>query len=164
MKTAPPTGLGSRSCKGLAVIWTRKVEFFVCGAHPKLGRKSDWILVKVFFFFWDLLTSAGKTVSILVQTFLGGRSPDLDRKTASIWFKTDENLGQVCLLLFSPLQKATRFAKSWLRACFVPAFCKLRDVLLVSNVCVFRYFAFKFAKKQKLKKIDKTLFAGWSKI
>ena len=70
MKTAPPTGLGSRKCKELAVIWTRKVEFFVCGAHPKLVRRSDWILVKTFFFLGDHLISAGKNVSSLVKTFL----------------------------------------------------------------------------------------------
>ena len=44
-------------------------------------------------------------------------SPDFDRKKPSIRFKTDENLGQVRLLLFSPLKKAPlSFAKSWLRA------------------------------------------------
>ena len=33
-------GLASRSCEGVAVIWTRKVEFFVSGPHLKLVRKS----------------------------------------------------------------------------------------------------------------------------
>ena len=36
----PPTGLGSRSCEVLAVIWTNKVDFF-SGAHPMLVRRSD---------------------------------------------------------------------------------------------------------------------------
>ena len=102
MKTATPMGLGSRSCEGLPVIWTRNVEFFFSGSHPKLVKKTDWISVKTFFlfFFGDHLISAGKTVSILVKTFFFWRSPDFDRKTASIWFKTDENLGKVRFLLF----------------------------------------------------------------
>ena len=115
MKTAPPTGLGSRSCEGLPVIWTRKVEFFFLERiqswsgevtefwlrpfflrSPKFGWKNRFNFGEDLFFFW--------------------RSPDFDRKTASIWFKTDENLGQVRLLLFSPLKKApSPFAKSWLR-------------------------------------------------
>ena len=49
---------------------------------------------------------AGKTVSILVKTFVFGEHLILTKKNASIWFKTDENLGQVRLLLFSPLKKA----------------------------------------------------------
>ena len=39
MKTAPPTGLGSRSCEGLALIWTKKVEFFFWSA-PKVGQEK----------------------------------------------------------------------------------------------------------------------------
>ena len=85
MKTLPPTGLGSRRFKKLLLFGPEKWSFF-SGAHTKLIR-SDWILVKAFFF-W--------------------RSPDFDRKTASIWFKTDENLGQVRLLLFLPLKKASQ--------------------------------------------------------
>ena len=39
MKTAlPPSGFRSRSCEGLAVIWTSLVEFFGCGADPKLVK------------------------------------------------------------------------------------------------------------------------------
>ena len=49
MKTAPPTGFGSRSCEGIAVIWTRIVEFFGSAAHPKS--------VKTFFVFLFLWTS-----------------------------------------------------------------------------------------------------------
>ena len=43
LKTAPtPMGLASRSCKGLAVVWARKVEFFFfAGSHLKLVRKTD---------------------------------------------------------------------------------------------------------------------------
>ena len=92
MKTASLTEMGSRSCEGLPVIWTRKVEYFF------LERTQSWSEVTEFWlrpFFW--------------------RSPDFGRKIASNWFKIDENLGQVRLLLFSPLKKAP-FAKSWLRA------------------------------------------------
>ena len=47
------------------------------------------------------------------------RSPDFDRKTVSISLKTDENLGQVRLLMFLVSKKAPPppFANSWLRAC-----------------------------------------------
>ena len=38
INAAPPTGLGSGSCEGLAVIWTRILEFFGSGAHPKLVK------------------------------------------------------------------------------------------------------------------------------
>ena len=34
IKTASAMGFGSRSSEGLAVIWTRIVEFFGSGAHP----------------------------------------------------------------------------------------------------------------------------------
>ena len=68
MKTAPLTGLGSRSCEGLPVIWTRKVEFFF------LERTQSWSgEVTEFwlrpFFFRDHQNLAGKTVLILVKTF-----------------------------------------------------------------------------------------------
>ena len=46
LKIAPPTGFGSRSCEGLAVIWTRIVEFFGSGAQPKS--------VKTFFFLFEI--------------------------------------------------------------------------------------------------------------
>ena len=76
LKTDPPTGLGSTSCEGLAVIWTRKVDFLFFGAHLlKFGEDH---------FFEDHPISAGKTVSILVKTFFWGGSPDFDRKAASI--------------------------------------------------------------------------------
>ena len=39
MKTALPTGMGSRSCEELPVIWTRKVEFFFWSA-PKVGQEK----------------------------------------------------------------------------------------------------------------------------
>ena len=68
MTTAPPTGLGSRSCEGLPVIWTRKVEFFFL--ERTLGWSGEviefWLKP---FFFGDHQISAGKTVSILVKTF-----------------------------------------------------------------------------------------------
>ena len=91
MKTAPPTGSESRSCEGLAVVWTRKVECFFAGAHQKSVRKRDWILVKTFFF-EDHLILAGKTVWILVKTFfLGGggilteNTPQSDSRLMKIW-------------------------------------------------------------------------------
>ena len=38
MKIAPPMGLVSRSCEGLAIIWIRKVEFFFFWTAPKVGH------------------------------------------------------------------------------------------------------------------------------
>ena len=89
MKTALPMGLASRSCEGVAVIRTRKVQLCLFGPHLNLVRKSDWIAVKTFLG-GDHPISAGKTVSILVKTFFL-RLPDFDRKIASIWFKTDSS-------------------------------------------------------------------------
>ena len=38
-ENSPPMGLASRSCEGLAVTWTRKVEFFFWTAI-KVGREN----------------------------------------------------------------------------------------------------------------------------
>ena len=54
------------------------------------------------FFFGIHLISAEKTVLISVKTFFFGDHLILTEKP----LQTDENLGQVCLLLFSPLKKA----------------------------------------------------------
>ena len=35
----PPTGLAIRSCEGVPVIWTTKLEFFF-GISPKIGQKK----------------------------------------------------------------------------------------------------------------------------
>ena len=94
MKTASLTGMGSRSCEGLPVIWTRKVEFFF------LERTQSW---------------SGEVTEFWLRPFFFG--DHLILAEASNWCKTDENLSQVRLLLFSPLKKApSPFAKSWLRA------------------------------------------------
>ena len=45
----PPLGLAMKSSEELAVIWTTKLEFFI-EHHLKLLRKTDWILVKIYFF------------------------------------------------------------------------------------------------------------------
>ena len=69
MKTALPKRFGSRSCEGLAVVWTRIVEFFGAGAHLQA--------VKVFFLeitcfrpekFFEFLMFAGKTLRISAKT------------------------------------------------------------------------------------------------
>ena len=56
------------------------------------------------FFFWRSPNFGRKNLLILVKTFL--RSPEFDKKTASISSKTDENLVQVRLLLFPASKKA----------------------------------------------------------
>ena len=109
-------GLASRSCEGLAVIWTRKVDFFFW-ASPEVGQEN-WLNFSedLFFFNGDHLISAGKTVSILMKIVFFFRSPDFDKKNAPIWFKTDENFGQVCLLLFpasKPPLRIPGYAPDW---------------------------------------------------
>ena len=47
--------LASRSFEELAVIWTRKVDFFFSGPHLKLVKKTVSILVKTLFFSRDHL-------------------------------------------------------------------------------------------------------------
>ena len=89
METPPPKGLESR-------------------AHLKLVRKSDWSLVKTFFF--EIANFGRKNrlnfgKDLLFIFFFFWRSLDFDKKTASIWFKTDENLGQACLLWFQASKK-----------------------------------------------------------
>ena len=67
---------------------------------------------------YEFLILAGKTLWILAKTFLFfWRLPEFGRKTASILFKTNENLRQVRLRLYQTSKKAPHFAKSWLRAC-----------------------------------------------
>ena len=63
------------------LLWFRpeKWSFFLSGPHLKLIRKTDWIWVKIFFF-WDHLISAEKNVSILVKTFFFWRPPEFDKK------------------------------------------------------------------------------------
>ena len=75
--------------------------------------RSNGTLVKTFFFFFLRSPKFGwKNRFKFGEDLFFWRSPDFDTKTASIWFKTDENLGQVRLLLFSPLKKArSPFAK-----------------------------------------------------
>ena len=58
-ENSPPMGLASRICEGLAVIWTRKVEFFFWTA-PIVVQENSLNLGEDLFFFW--------------------RSPNLDRK------------------------------------------------------------------------------------
>ena len=70
MKIAPiPMGLASRSCEGLAVIWSRKVKFYFW-TSLKVGQENWVNLGEDLFFFWKHLISVGKTVSILVKIFL----------------------------------------------------------------------------------------------
>ena len=71
-------------------------EAFFFWRSPEFGRKNRFKKGK-HLFFW--------------------KSLNFDKKSSSIWFKTDENLGQVCLLLFPASKKAPTFAKFWLRAC-----------------------------------------------
>ena len=68
-----------------------------------------------FFFLEHTQSWSGEVTEFWLRPSFFWRSPDFGRKIASNWFKTEENLGQVRLLLFSPLKKAP-FAKSWLRA------------------------------------------------
>ena len=96
MRTVPPSKFESRSCEGLAVVWTRIVEFFGSGVHPKP--------VKTFFLRSPVFRR--KNPLNFGEDLFFLRSPDFDRKTASICFKTNENLGQVRLQLHQTFKKA----------------------------------------------------------
>ena len=136
MKIAPLWDWRAEVVKDLLLLGLEKWNFF-SGPQLKLVGKTDWIWVKTFFSFGDNPIWTGKTVSILVKTFFFWRSSDFERKTASIWFKTyenlvkppqsktasiwfktDENLDQVHLLLLPASKKPPPplFANSWLRA------------------------------------------------
>ena len=116
----PPTGFGSRSSEGLDVVWTRIAEVFCFGAHPKsvktffcwrtpdFGRKKktfkcQW---RPFVFFWWSLGLGRKNPLNFSEDLYFWSSPDFDRKTASIEFTTEENLGQVRLRLHQTSKKS----------------------------------------------------------
>ena len=109
LKTPPRKRFGSRSCEGHAVIWTRIVEFFGSGAHPKS--------VKIFFF-WRSLISARKSLCISAKTFffLGDhlfftkQSPQSNLRLMKIWVKFVYG----CIKLQK--KPPSPFAKSWQRA------------------------------------------------
>ena len=95
---------------------TRKEQFFFQKRTQSWSGEVTELWLRPFFFFEITKIWLEKPFQFRCRPFFW-RSPDFDTKTASIWFKTDENLGQVRLLLFSPLKKArSPFAKSWLRA------------------------------------------------
>ena len=115
MKTAPQREWGAEVVKDYLLFGPEKWSFVF------LERSQSWSEVTEFwirpFFFLRSPKIVWKNRFNFGEDLFFWSSPDFDRKTASIWFKTDENLGQVRLLLFSPLKKArSPFAKSWLRA------------------------------------------------
>ena len=90
MNTAPlQRDLGSRSCEGLAVIWTRIVEFFSSGAHPKL--------VKTFF----------------LRSSNFGRKNRLNFGENLFFF-----LGEHLILTEKPPQSNSRLMKIWVKFVF----------------------------------------------
>ena len=89
IKIAPPTGFGSRSCEGIAVIWTRIVKVFGSGAQPKS--------VKPFFFG--------------VHLILTEKAPKSNSREKKIWVKFVYSC-----IKFSK-KPPLPFAKSWLRDC-----------------------------------------------
>ena len=138
MKTTPQRDWVAEVCEGLAVIWTRKLEFFGL-------TEFWWRPFLLFFVFRDHLISAGKTVSEEGEDlFFFGDHLISAGKTISTVVKTNKNLGQVRWLLFSPL-KNPPFAKSWLRAwltatsdiiriqCFLGKFLRYFNLFLYVN-------------------------------
>ena len=92
-KNSHPNGLGSRSCEGLAVIWTWEVDFFFLertqvSQQKRLNFGEDLL-------FGHHLISAGITDSILVMTFFWGvdhliltkKPPQSDSRLMKIWVK-----------------------------------------------------------------------------
>ena len=133
MKTSPPKRFGSRSCEGLAVVWTRIVEFFGSGAHPKsvktyfleitrfrpektfefliLAIKTLWISVKTFFFCFCLeITSIRPEKNPWISDF-GRKKP----------FNFGEDLfffGDHLILTEKPLESNLRLIKIWVKFVF----------------------------------------------
>ena len=108
IKTAPPlTGLGSRICLGLAVIWTRTVDFFCCGAHPKL--------VKIFSF-WRSSNFGRKNGLNFGEDLFFGDHPIFTEKLHQFNSNLMKILVKFVYCCFK-LQKKPHphFAKSWLR-------------------------------------------------
>ena len=116
---AHPIGLKNMIC---FLFWGRFVF-----KNQKQPPHWDWgrEFVKDLMWFWlefDIVTTWiwTKTLTQIqwkpFSFFFFLRSPEFDRKTASIRFKTDQNLGQSCLLLFLASNKASPIANSWLRA------------------------------------------------
>ena len=92
--------------KDLLLFGREKWSCFFWSAHKFWWRP---------FFFSRSSDFGWKNRSIIGEDLFFWRSRNFDRNTASVWFKADENLGQVCLLLFTASKKAPPFAKSWLR-------------------------------------------------
>ena len=67
--------------------------------------------------------SQGPDINSISCTFFWVHQ-NLDRKTDSIWVKTDQNLGPDRLMLFPASKTAPPpMANSWLRACFLKSSC-----------------------------------------
>ena len=80
-------------------MWTRKVQFlFLDLTQSWSGFGEDLFFLRSCNFGRKNRFKSGEDLFL--------RSIEFDRKTASIWFKTDENLGQVRLLLFPASKKA----------------------------------------------------------
>ena len=109
LEIVPPSGFGSGTCDGLGVIWTRIVEFFGFGAHPKLVKT-------LFFFFFRRSPDFGRknTTNFGEDFFFGDllilteKLPQSNSRLMKIWVKF------VCSC--NKLPKKPPFAKSWLLA------------------------------------------------
>ena len=107
-KNSPPNGIGKQRLWRTCCYLDQKSEVFFSWSYLKLVKKMDWISVKTFFFFFFFWSPnfGRKNRFNCGEDLFFWRSPNFDTKSASIWFKTDENLGQVCLLLFPAFKKA----------------------------------------------------------
>ena len=85
-----------------------------CGAEEvALSLHEDLFFLRSPGFGWKNCLNLGEDLFLGITCFCV-----FGRKTASIKFKTDGNLGQVRLLMFQASKKAPPpFAQSWLRYC-----------------------------------------------
>ena len=113
IKAAPPMGLGSRSCKGLAVIWTTKVEFF-SGAQRNLVRTSARSLVKTFFLFLRSPDLRRKNCFNFGEDFFL-RSRDYSRKNSFNFDKDVFFFGDHLILTEKPPQSDSGLMKIWVK-------------------------------------------------
>ena len=81
MKIALPKRFGSRSCEGLAVVWTRIVEFLGSGAHPKSVKT----------YFLEITWFRQKNpLNFGEDLFCCWRSPAFgQKKTLNFWFRPE---------------------------------------------------------------------------
>ena len=92
MKTVPPTGMGSRSCEELPVIWTRKVEFFFLERTQSWSGEVTEFWLRLFFmrspkFGWKNRFNFGEDLFFGDHLSLTKKPPQFGSRLMKIWVK-----------------------------------------------------------------------------